>query len=69
MSKEMKGKVKEKVWVRPICTDDSEPLRLGRKARKDFKKHARQEGPVDVAAPDVVGEAQELGDELTDPTD
>ena len=69
MSKEIKGKVKERLWVRPVCTDDSEPLRLGRKARRDFKKHARQEGPVDVAAPDVVDEAQELGGQPTDPAD
>jgi hypothetical protein len=62
MSTELKGKVKEKLWVRTVCTDDSEPFRLGQKARRDFKKHCRIEErePIDVASADVFDEAFEL---------
>lgn len=68
MKKELRGKVKRKLWVRPICTDDSERVELGQKARADFKLEAKaDEGDIDVAAPDILGEAQELGDEPIDP--
>jgi hypothetical protein len=61
MSTELRGKVKQKVWVRPYCTDESDPLRLGQKARKDFKRDSiDEEGRVDVVAPDVFEEAFEL---------
>jgi hypothetical protein len=62
MSADRKGKVKEKVWLRPTCTDDSEPLGNARLARKDFNQHCRGEGPVDVTSPDTVGEAFEETD-------
>ena len=63
MSTELKGKIKEKLWVRSICTDDSESLARGREARKDFKTHCRgDDGPFEVASIDILDEANELGD-------
>jgi hypothetical protein len=66
MSRELRGRVKQKIWLQPTCTDASEPFRLGQKARRDFKKECQREeggGAIDVAATDVIDEFLELGDE------
>jgi len=63
MATEFRGKIKEELWLRSICTDD-EPLRKGLRARRDFMMQSREEeGEIGVAAPDVLAEAfDELGD-------
>jgi hypothetical protein len=67
VSRELRGRFKEPLWVRPTCTDNSEALPLGRKARRDFKKTCRDEGGNDVASIDTLDEAFELGDHPVDP--
>ena len=62
MSTELKGKVKLKLWVRSTCTDDSDKHRDRQRARRDFKQHRKEEGAIDVVAPDVFDEAFELGE-------
>jgi hypothetical protein len=63
MSTELKGRVKEKEWVRPHCKDDSDKLPNRRKARKDFKTHCRgDDGPFEVASPDLIAEAFEASE-------
>jgi hypothetical protein len=62
VSTELKGRVRERVWTRPTCLDDGEPLPLGRLARRDFKRHCREEGPGHVMSPDMIGEAFEMLD-------
>ena len=62
MSRDVKGKVKETVWNRSTCTDQSDRLGARRAARKDFKRDSlKEEGAsTDVVAPDVFDEAFEL---------
>jgi hypothetical protein len=65
MSTDRRGKVKEKLWNRPICADESDPLRLRRKARRDFQKEhypEDDEGASGVASTDVLDESWELVD-------
>ena len=63
MRTEFRGKVKQKVWLKPFCTDQSDTFRLGQQAKKAFRHDCRADGEaVDVAAADVLDEAQELGD-------
>ena len=68
MSTELRGKVKPKEWLRAHCKDDSDTHRARQKARRDFKKRAREEDRepdervIDVASPDVLGEAFENGE-------
>jgi len=70
MSTEIKGRIKERLWVRSICTDQSDSFRDGQKARRDFKKDCREDkDPIDVAAADVLDEAFELGDPVFTPAD
>jgi hypothetical protein len=60
MSTEFRGRVKQKIWVRPVCTDRSDPYRLGQLARADFKQACRAEGvPYHVASADVIADAFE----------
>ena len=61
MSRDLKGRVKEPLWTKPTCMDDSDQLQERRKARRDFKKHNRGDG-INVVSPDAIAEAQELGD-------
>jgi hypothetical protein len=65
MARELRGKIKEPLWNRSVCSDSSESLRLRRMARKDFKRLCRQERiAVDVASIDAIDECQELGDQF-----
>lgn len=68
MATDFRGRVKEAVWNRPHCKDESDPLWLRRLARRDFRRQVREEErgneerTPDVAAPDVIDEANELVD-------
>lgn len=63
MSTEFRGRVKPKIWLRSVCTDTSDPFRLGQKARRDFRRDCREDKEsIDVAAADVLDEAFELTD-------
>ena len=71
MSTELPGKVKRSLWVRlPCCTSGGESYRAGQKARADFRAHRKEEGTIDVIAPDVLDEAFELSEafEACEPT-
>jgi hypothetical protein len=66
MARELKGKVKMDVWVRSTCVDDTE-FSEGQGARLVFKDdcNSRHE-PIDVASPDLIAEAMELGESIDD---
>lgn len=64
MYNDLRGKVKEAIWNRSVCTDNSDPLPLRRKARKDFWKDCHGEGgSADNVSSDMIEEALELGEE------
>jgi hypothetical protein len=64
MGTEFRGKVKQDIWTRPVCTDTSDSFRLRQRARRDFllDRWEEDEPGADVASPDVLDEAFELGE-------
>ncbi len=64
MSTEMRGRVKESLWNRPVCSDNSEAYRVRQEVRRNFKDDCKGECFFEVASPDLIGEALELGQSI-----
>jgi hypothetical protein len=65
MCKELRGRVKLRVWLQSEGSDESD----GRSARRDFKIHCREEEDGAIASADLLDELMELGDEPFDSED